>query len=102
MLSGFIDTDGSLSDTGYDIAQGMNNEKVFDDIKEMAESLGFTMTKTHCIKTCTVRGEKVNCPAVRGSLTGDIHLIPVEIEYKKMKTIKTQRYDLLKFNIKSI
>ena len=100
LLAGFIDTDGSLSKTGYEISQGLKNERVFDDIKEIAESLGFKVTKTHCIKTCTYLGVKKDCPAVKGSITGDIHLIPVKVKHKQMTTVKSQRYDLLAFDIK--
>ena len=103
VLAGFIDTDGYLSNGSvYEITQGIKNEKIFDDIKEIAESLGFRVSKTNCIKTCTYLGEKKECPAVRGFITGDVHLIPVKVKYKKVVNIKTQRYDLLKFKIKQV
>ncbi len=103
LLAGFIDTDGNLhSGTSYEITQSLKNVKIFDDIKEIAESLGFTVSRKECIKTCLYQGVKKLCPAIRGCISGDVHIIPVKIERKKITKIKTQRYDLLKFKIEKI
>jgi intein/homing endonuclease len=101
LLAGFIDTDGYLDHgSSYEIVQGIKNVKIFDDIKEVAESLGFKVSRKECIKTCLYNGEKKECPAIKGNISGDVHIIPVRIERKKITKIKTQRYDLLKFDIK--
>lgn len=99
VLAGFIDTDGSLSGKSYDIIQGIKNEKVFDDIKRLAESLGFKMSKTTCYKTCTYKGEKKKCEAVRGWLTGDLFSIPTRVQRKKVVEPGKRRHDLPSFKI---
>jgi hypothetical protein len=83
VLAGFIDTDGSLHCKSFDIIQCIKNERVFDDIKLLAESLGFKMTKTQCYKTCKHKGVTKEFPCVRGYLSGATHIIPVRIPRKK-------------------
>lgn len=104
LLAGFIDTDGYLQkgSSSYEISQGLKNVKTFDDIKEVAESIGFKVTRNECIKTCLYKGIKKECPAIRGLITGDVHIIPVKIERKKITKIRSKRHDLLKFDIKKI
>lgn len=105
VLAAFIDTDGSLdAGTSYDLSQSLAHEELFDDIREIAQSLGFRMTKTHCMKTCTHKGVKKEFPAVRGCLYGDQRLgdIPVRIGYKKMVKERLARHDLYKFDLKPV
>lgn len=106
ILAGFIDTDGSLeqSGTSWELTQSKAHEQLFDDIREIAQSLGFRMSKTACLKTCRYKGELKKCPAVRGIIYGDHRLaeIPVRIPYKKIVKPKLARHDLFKFDLKPI
>lgn len=99
VLAGLIDTDGYLNSTYYDFTQSIKNMRIFDDIKEIAESLGFKMTKNKCTKTCTYKGKKKKCDAIRGSIIGDIFKIPVRVQYKRCIKEKHQTYDYHKFDI---
>lgn len=103
VLAGLIDTDGNRNKgTNYDFIQSKKHEDIFDGVKEIAESLGFKMTKTYTTKKCTYKGEIKECPAVRGTISGDVHNIPVRVERKRITRIKSQRYDLPKFSITKI
>lgn len=102
LLAGFIDTDGHLAKTCYEICQGIKNEKLFDDIIEISNSLGFRTSKNYTIKSCTYKNIKKEFPAVRGFISGDINIIPVRIERKKCTRKKRNRYDFLNFDIELI
>lgn len=103
LLAGFIDSDGYLHNaSSYEISQCQKNVKIFDDIKEVSESLGFTMSRKECNKTVIYKDIKKECPTILGCISGDVFKIPVRIERKKMTKIKSQRYDLAKFKISLI
>lgn len=52
LLAGIIDSDGSLDSSNcYDIIQ--KSEKIIDDIIYLCRSLGFSVYKSKCQKTCT-------------------------------------------------
>jgi hypothetical protein len=105
VLAGFIDCDGYLDkESSYELVQSKAHEHLFDDIREIAQSLGFRMSKTACIKTCKYKGEVKKCPAVRGTIYGDKRLadIPVRILYKKIVKEKLARHDLYRFDLKPV
>lgn len=98
LMAGILDTDGYLTGKSFEIAQ--SRENVFDDVREVAKSLGFKMTKAY--KTATYRcddGELREFPAWRGSIIGDITRIPMRVENKRCEARATQRHDLLSFKI---
>lgn len=73
LLAGLIDTDGSLSGGNYEIIQ--KREALADDIRELAQSLGFKASK---------RIKMINgTPYYRLNILGDIERIPVRVERKK-------------------
>jgi P4 family phage/plasmid primase-like protien len=61
LLAGIIDSDGHLSQNSsgsnnFEIT--FQNEKLLDDVVELANSLGFTAYKSKITKTCTNNGKK--------------------------------------------
>ena len=87
LLAGIIDSDGSLTNGGYDIIQ--KNEKLLDDIIFLARSLGFAAYKKECKKSCTYKGEKREGTYFRTSIYGKgIEEIPVKLPRKKAKARK--------------
>ena len=87
LLSGIIDSDGSLSHSGYDIIQ--KNEKLLDDIIYLARSLGFAAYKTKCEKSCIYKGEKKTGIYYRTNIHGEgVETIPIKCERKKGNKIK--------------
>lgn len=104
ILAGLLDTDGSLDGVSYEFSQSLFHEPLFDDFREVAQSLGFRMSKAHATKICRYRGEIKECPAVRGILYGDARLadIPLKVEYKKIKKRKCARQDLYRFDLASV
>ena len=87
LLSGIIDSDGSLSHSGYDIIQ--KNEKLLDDIIYLARSLGFAAYKTKCEKSCIYKEEKKTGIYYRTNIHGEgVETIPVKCERKKANKIK--------------
>lgn len=87
LLAGIIDSDGSLSHSGYDIIQ--KNETLLDDIIYLARSLGFAAYKTKCEKSCIYKGEKKTGIYYRTNIHGKgVETIPVKCERKKAKNIK--------------
>ena len=102
LLSGFIDTDGYLSnEVCYDIVQSKGNERIFDDIREVAQSLGFVVSKTYTTKKCKYKGVVKECEVVRGFICGDVEKIPVKIDYKKIKRTK-ERFWYPQFEITTV
>jgi hypothetical protein len=104
VVAGLIDTDGTLGSCGmnYGFCQSLGHERLYDDLKEVVESLGYRMTKRYITNTCPHKdGGVVYCPAIRGSIIGDDSLmeLPLLIEYKKIKHARKKRYDLQKFTI---
>ena len=87
LLAGIIDSDGSLSNNGYDIIQ--KNETLLDDIIYLARSLGFAAYKTKCEKSCIYKTENKIGTYYRTNIHGDnLETIPVKCERKKAKKIK--------------
>ncbi|KAK9823480.1 hypothetical protein WJX72_003065 [[Myrmecia] bisecta] len=87
----------------FQFSQSEKHKRIFDDFREIALSLGFSMTKKREIKTCVYKGETKYCPAFRGLLTGSgarLAQIPVRIPRKKFlfPDRKTRR-DLLSFKL---
>ena len=101
LLAGLIDTDGSLNGNGYDVVQCLAHEKLFDDFREVAQSLGFIMTKTYCTKSSVHKGIKREFPAVRGNLIGEFLTdIPVLLARKKVTTSENvRRHDRMTFDV---
>jgi hypothetical protein len=108
IVAGLLDTDGSLQinrgvGNTYDFIQSQEHEKLFDDLKEVVESLGLKMTKSRCVKSCTYLGEVRRCPAIRGSISGTtIEDIPVLVERKKATKKRQARHDLQHFRVEAI
>lgn len=82
LLAGLIDTDGSLEYNGYRITQ--KRKKLIEDIKFVADSLGFRTTLRQKVVNDTIYYEL--------GIYGDIQKIPVKVERKKSLR-KTQRVD---------
>lgn len=104
VVAGLLDTDGCLDRSGksYDFTQSRAHERLYDDFREVVQSLGFRMSKTYCIKTCPYKGEIKKCPAIRGRIVGDHRLadLPLRIEYKRITEKKQARHDLSHFTLK--
>ena len=82
LLAGFIDSDGSLTNGGYDIIQ--KNETLIDDIIFIARSLGFAAYKSECEKSCIYKGDKKTGTYYRTYIHGKgVEEIPVKVERKK-------------------
>lgn len=74
LLAGLIDTDGHLSKGSlYEIIQ--KRERLANDIRELAQSLGFKASK----RTKVING----VPYYRIHIIGDIQRIPVRLEHKR-------------------
>jgi hypothetical protein len=99
LVAGLIDTDGCVNGKGYDFIQCLKHENLFDDLREVVQSLGMKMSKTHCLKTCTSKGESKTFPAIRGNIIGPkVHEIPVKVNYKKLEK-KVKETHLMKFTL---
>ena len=103
VLAGLLDTDGYLGKSSYEFSQSLAHERLFDDVRELVHSLGLTMTKNHCIKTCMYKGVKKQCPAIRGEISGfgeRLAAIPVRLARKKFVSgLNRPRNDLMKFQL---
>lgn len=87
VLAGIIDSDGSLSQKGYDI--NLKNERLLDDVIYIARSLGFAAFKTKCEKSCMYKGEKRTGTYYRTYIYGNgIEEIPVKVPRKKAEPRK--------------
>ena len=95
VLAGFIDTDGSLNKNGtsYSFSQSIKHEKLYDDIVEIARSLGFVATKK-------IMKNKDKDNSFIGNIYGDVSDIPVKIKRKKIVNSKTCERHYLKFDLK--
>lgn len=81
LLAGLIDSDGSLSCNGYEVAT--KHAHIAQDVVYIARSLGFgayAKARTTCN---THKGEKRCFSSYRVTITGDVNRIPVLIERKK-------------------
>lgn len=79
VLAGLIDTDGSLSNGGYDFIS--KEERLSDGVCFLARSLGLAAYKKACKKTCTNNGAVGDY--FRVSISGDCSIIPCRIRRKK-------------------
>ena len=91
LLAGFIDADGHLNKSEFEITQCKKNERLLDDIIYLARSLGFSATK-HIKKTSwTHKGEKRYGEAFRININGKgIEEIPTQIPRKKASPRKNR------------
>lgn len=93
------DTDGYMDKVAYDFCQ--KSERLFDDIRKLAVSLGFRMTKKEKMAECTYKGEKTKHLVYRGRLSGQgIQHIPVKVPRRKI-TRQPQLVTLRKFTIRN-
>jgi hypothetical protein len=90
VLSGLIDSDGSLSCGGYEIT--LKSKKLADDVVFLARSLGFAAYSKPCQKKCCNNG-KVGV-YYRTFISGDVSVIPVQVPRKKAAPRK-QKKDVL-------
>lgn len=81
ILAGLLDTDGYLYNNGYEIIQ--TNKQLANDIKFIADSLGFKTHMREKITVCTNNGAKGL--AYRISINGDTWRIPCRILRKQVK-----------------
>lgn len=95
ILAGLIDTDGNYQAhcKQYTIIQ--KNEKLIDDICYVAKSLGFACYKSPIKCSCVMKGEKFVGDYFRVNISGEgIEQIPVKLERKKFKTVRTKAKDV--------
>lgn len=104
LLAGIIDTDGHYQERSrqYEITQ--KNEKLIDDIIDLARSLGFSCYKYDKIGTWTHNGIKKSGLYYRINIVGDkLHEIPVKIERKKCNNIINKKnQDMLGFIVNKL
>lgn len=82
LIAGLIDSDGSLSRTGYDWIN--KNEQLSYDFYHLVNSCGLRANIKKCKKKCCdFEGDYF-----RVSITGEISKIPIKIERKKPKITK--------------
>jgi phage terminase large subunit len=77
LLAGIIDTDGTYARGGYDVC--LANERLADDVKRLADGLGFRTS---------IRRKQTTCKAFRGvawrvSINGDTPRVPCLLPRKK-------------------
>lgn len=97
VLAGLLDTDGYCYNNGYEIAQ--TNKVLAEDIKFLADSLGFKTNLREKKTTCTNNG--VKGLAYRLSINGDTWRIPCKIKRKQIKRESiTKNKDFLLSQIK--
>lgn len=102
LLAGIIDTDGSLADGGYDMC--FKSENMMISVLKLAESLGFLTSKIKkCKKTCTNTIPLKICDAYRARIYGSPELIqlPIKLSHKKITKNNKQRFDQLRFTVRS-
>ena len=90
LLAGVIDTDGSLSNGGFDLT--LKSERLLDDVIFVARSLGFAAYKAPCRKmrhNNGVIGDYWRC-----NISGDIDAVPTKLPRKQAsprKQVKNHR-----------
>lgn len=90
LLAGLIDADGYLAKNGYyEIVQ--KNKQLTDDICFLARSLGFRAIFKKTIKAYIHKDQRREDIYYRIIISGDLSKIPVKIDYKKFKGIKSLR-----------
>lgn len=94
VLAGIIDTDGSLSDGGYDLV--FESKDLARDLVYLSRSLGFAAYMKPCEKTC--RTNNVRGTYYRVYISGDVSVIPVRVASKKAP-VRRQKKDVLRVGI---
>ena len=82
ILAGLIDSDGHNDNNGYEITQ--KNKQLAEDILFLARSLGFAAYMKECEKSCMYKGEKKTGTYCRITISGDLSIIPVKIDRKRV------------------
>ena len=90
VLAGLIDSDGSLSDGGYDLT--LKSKKLAEDVVFLARSLGFAAYSKPCQKKCHNNGKVGTYNRI--FISGDVSQIPVQVPRKKALPRK-QKKDVL-------
>lgn len=99
LLAGFIDGDGHLSQNCYDIAQ--KSPQLAKDIVFIARSVGLRATIRPSRKQCVNNG--VWGDYCRITISGDTHVIPCRIPYKRAKPRRQNKNPLVfGFGIESL
>ena len=86
LLAGLIDSDGCLTNnnTGFEISQSIEHEKLLDDIQYLCRSLGFSCIKSKKTTSWTYKGIKNKGVAWRLNISGDgLHEVPTLVPRKK-------------------
>jgi hypothetical protein len=86
LLAGLIDSDGCLTNhnTGFEISQSIEHEKLLDDIQYLCRSLGFSCIKTQKKTSWTYKGVKNTGLAWRLNISGNgLDEVPTLIPRKK-------------------
>ena len=82
ILAGLIDSDGHNDNNGYEIIQ--KNKQLAEDILFLARSLGFAAYMKECEKSCMYKGEKKTGTYCRIFISGDLSIVPVKIDRKRI------------------
>ena len=82
ILAGLIDSDGNSDNNGYEITQ--KNKQLAEDILFLARSLGFAAYMKECEKSCMYKGEKKTGIYHRITISGDLSIVPVKIDRKRV------------------
>ena len=90
LLAGLIDSDGSLSDNGYDFV--FKQADLAEDLAFLARSLGLAAYVQPCIKKCHNNG--VSGAYHRVSVSGDTQRIPVRLP-RKQAAVRRQKKEVL-------
>jgi DNA gyrase/topoisomerase IV subunit B len=89
VLAGLIDSDvtvtihGTIHGTRVIISQGMNHQRLCDDITFLARSLGFFCSQSIHKTTWTNKGEKKHGQCYKMQITGDLDDIPTRLPRKR-------------------
>lgn len=99
ILSGLMDSDGSLHSGGYDYIS--KYEQLANDVAYLSRSLGLRAIVTPCLKTCTNTGSIGKY--FRVGISGECSVVPVKITRKKAPKRKQKKNCLhFGFEIKPI
>ena len=86
LLAGLIDSDGCLTNnnTGFEISQSIDHEKLLDDIEYLCRSLGFSCIKSKKTTSWIYKGIKNKGVAWRLNISGyGLHEVPTLVPRKK-------------------
>lgn len=95
-LAGFIDTDGSYENGGFNIIQ--KNESMARSLKRIADGLGFKTSIR--IRNIKVNGERR--PYFKVSINGDVDKIPTRLPRKQAVTNKNKDWHIGKLDVISV